>query len=69
MKGSFHSGLSRVSSPSNGHLTAYGKFVIDKYIKTENTLKRYLSVDFPVFIPYFLKRFILKKEENILSLR
>ena len=44
------------SSPPNGHPTTYGRFVMDKYIKTENVLKRYLFIDFPVFIPYFPKR-------------
>ena len=60
----------------NGHPTKYGKFVMDKYIKAENTLKRYLFTDFPVFIPYFPKRLtlnkeelIIDKEEEILSLR
>ena len=43
------------------------KFVIDKYIKAKNTLKRYLSIDLPVFIPYFPKRSILDKEEGILK--
>ena len=40
---------------------------MDKYIKAENTLKRYLSADFLVFIPYFLKRSIVDKEEGILK--
>ena len=69
MKGLLHSGPSRVSSPPAGHLTAYGKFVMDKYIKAKKTLKRYLSIDLLVFIPYFLKRLNLDKEEDILFLR
>ena len=62
MKGSLHEGSSRVSSPLDGHPTAYEKFVMDKYIKAKNMLKRYLSTDSPVFIPYFLKILILDKE-------
>ena len=53
MKGSLHGGPSKVSSPPAGHPTAYGKFVMDKYKKAENALKRYLSDDFPVFYPLF----------------
>ena len=41
---------------------------MDKYIKAKNTLERYLSVDFLIFIPYFSKRLTLDKEEDILSL-
>ena len=67
MKGSLHGDPSRVSSPPDGHPIAYGKFVMDKYIKAKNKLKRYLSTDFPVFIPYFPKRLILYKEELILD--
>ena len=69
MKGSLHGGPFRVSSPSADHPTAYGKFVMDKYIKAENTLKRYLSADFLVFIRYFPKRLILDKEELILDMK
>ena len=42
---------------------------MNKYIKAENTLETYLSIDFPVFIPYFPKILTLHKEEKILSLR
>ena len=69
MKGSFHGSLSRVSSLQANHPSVYGKLVKDKYIKVENTLERYLFVDFLVFIYYFLKRLTLDKEEEILSLR
>ena len=69
MKGLLHSGQSRVSSPPAGHLTAYANFIMDKYIKAKKTLKRYLSVDFLVFIPYFPKRLNLDKEEDIVFLR
>ena len=69
VKGSPHGNPSRVSSLSADHPTAYVKFVMDKYIKVENTLQRYLSSDFPAFIPYFPKKLTLDKEEDILSLR
>ena len=36
-----------ISLPTS-HPTAYGKSVMNKYMKTENTQKRYLSTDFPV---------------------
>ena len=65
MKGSLHGSPSRVSSPPTGHPNAYGKFVMDKFIKAKNTLKRYLSNDFLIFIPYFPKRLTLNKEEEI----
>ena len=48
VKVSLHGGPLRVSSPPIGHTTAYGKSVMDKYMKAENTQKRYLSADFPV---------------------
>ena len=54
---------------STDHSIAYENFVMDKYIKEENTLKRYLSADFPFLIPYFSKRLIFNKEEKILTLR
>ena len=41
VKGLPHGGPSRVSSLLVGHPTAYEKFVINKYIKAENTLERY----------------------------
>ena len=42
---------------------------MDKYTKTENTQEIFIS-RFPSFqIPYFLKRLILDKEEDILSIR
>ena len=66
MKGSPHGSPSRVSSLLASHPIAYGKFVMDKCIKVENTLERYLSADFSVFIPYFLKRLTFNKEEEIL---
>ena len=69
MKGSLHGSPSRFSSPSIDRLIAYGKFVMDKYVKAKNTLKRYLFANFPIFIPYFPKRLTLAKEEDILSLR
>ena len=69
MKGIPHGGQSRVSSPPTSHPTTYGKFVMDKCIKEENKLEKYLSADFPIFIPYFSKRLTLDKEEEILSLR
>ena len=56
MKGSLHGGPSRVSSPPADHPTAYGKFVMDKHIKAENTLERYLSADLLVFFPLFPKK-------------
>ena len=41
---------------------------MDKYTKAENTQKTFIS-GFPIFqIPYFLKRLIIDKEEEILSL-
>ena len=47
VKDSLHNGASRVSSPTTGHPTAYGKFVIDKHTKAENKQKKiYVSVDF-----------------------
>ena len=61
---------SRVLSPLDGHLIAYGKLVMNKYIKVENTLKRYLCADFLVFnpyLPYFPKRLIINKEELIID--
>ena len=67
MKGSLHGGPSKVSSPPDDHLTEYEKFVMDKYIKEENMLKRYLFIDFPVFIPYFPKILIIDKEELIID--
>ena len=66
---SLHDNLSRFSSLPVGHPIAYGKFIMDKYIKAQNTLKRYLSANFPIFIPYFPKRLTLDKKEDILSLR
>ena len=48
MKGSLHGGSSGVSSPSIVHPTANKKFVMDKYIKAKNKLKRYLSADFSI---------------------
>ena len=63
MKGLLHGNSSRVSSPPAGHPATYGRFVMDKYIKA----KRYLSTNFPIFIPYFPKRLILDKEELILD--
>ena len=36
---------SRSLSLLAGHPIAYGKFVMDKYMKAENTQKRYLSAD------------------------
>ena len=65
MKGSPYGCPSRVSSPLTGHPTTYGKFVMDKYMKAENTLERYLSDDSSVFIPYFSKILTLDKEEEI----
>ena len=69
MKGSPYGNPSMVSSLPVSYPTAYGKLFIDKYIKAENTLDRYLSVDFLVFIHYFSKRLTLDKEKKILSLR
>ena len=41
---------------------------MDKYTKAENTQKTFIN-EFPIFqIPYFLKRLIIDKEEEILSL-
>ena len=42
-----------VSSPPIVHPTTYEKFFMDKYIKAENKLKRYLSADFSIFYPLF----------------
>ena len=64
MKGSLHGGPSKVSSPPASYPIAYGKFVMEKYIKVENKLERYLSADFPIFILYFLKRLTFDKEEK-----
>ena len=60
VKDSLHGGPLRVSSPPIGHTTAYGKSVMDKYMKAENTQKRYLSADFPV-----LKSLISQKVNSL----
>ena len=48
IRDSLHGDSSRVSSPLTDHPTAYGKFVMDKHMKAENTQKRYLSAEFSV---------------------
>ena len=48
VKDSLHGGSFKISNPSVGHPIAYEKFVMDKHTKVENTLKRYLSVDFSI---------------------
>ena len=68
--------MSRILSPPVNHPITYGKFVMDKYTKTENILNIFIN-GFPSFqIPYFPKRLIIDKkelifdkEEEILSLR
>ena len=42
IKDSLHGDLSKVSSPSASHPIVYGKFVMDKHTKAENTQKIYL---------------------------
>ena len=69
IKDSLHGGPSRVSSPPTGHPTAYGKFVMDKHTKAENTQKRYLLAGFPVFKSLIFGILIFDKEEQILSLK
>ena len=49
LKDLLQDGPSRISSPPTGHPTTYEKFVMNKYMKVENTQKIYLSVDFLVF--------------------
>ena len=68
--------MSRILSPQVGHPIAYGKFVMDKCMKAENTQKIFISEFLSFQITYFLKRLILDKEElviymeeEILSLR
>ena len=57
----------RILSPLADHPTAYGKFVMDKYTKTENKQKIFIN-GFPNFqIPYFLKILILDKEKLIID--
>ena len=59
VKGSLYDDPFKVSIPLVDYPITYEKFVMDKYIKMKNTLKRYLFSDFPVFIPYFSKRLTL----------
>ena len=55
VKDLFHDGSFRILSPPVGHLTAYEKFIMDKYTKVENTRKVFIH-GFPSFqIPYFSK--------------
>ena len=36
LKYSLQDGMSKILSPTTGHPTAYGKFVMNKYMKTKN---------------------------------
>ena len=48
LKDSLQDCLCRILGPSASHPTAYGKFVIDKDMKEENTQRRYFSANDPV---------------------
>ena len=54
--------MPRIFSPPTSHLTAYGKFVVDKSMKVENKYKIFINRFFSFQIPYFSKRLILDKE-------
>ena len=59
--------MSRVLSPPDDRPSAYDKFVMDKWIKTENTQNIFIH-EFPGFlISYFSKTLILDRKELILD--
>ena len=60
-------GPSRILSLPASHPTEYEKFVMDKYIKAENTQKLFINGFSSFQISYFMKRLTLNKEELILD--
>ena len=60
--------MSGILSPSAGHLTAYGKFIMNKNMKVKNTQRIFISEFLSFQISYFPKRLILDKEELILDM-
>ena len=65
LRGQLQGNLSRVLSPSIGHPSAYGKFVMEK---EENTQRIFISGFPSVPIHYFPKGLILDKEELTLDM-
>ena len=69
IRDSLHGDPSRVSSPPAGHLTAYGKFVMDKNTRVENTKRDIYQRDSEFPNPLFFEILIFNKEEHILPLK
>ena len=67
-RGQLQGNPSRVLSPPTGHPSTYGKFIMEKDTKAENTKRIFISRFLNVQIHYFLKGLILDKEELILDM-